>query len=224
MNDFIDPAVQEMNLIRRIGNAVCQSKQPMNWLPVDDDFSVQLIEDLKRRGIVQFGSKSSTYEGTGFIRVNLTSEGWKRYKQEKRDGFEESYGVIAMRFDDPNLESFVRAVVESAVEDDIGCDLVDMSNTATARIIDGTMRTQIKNSAFVIADLTHDNHEAYWGLGYAEGLRKPVVYICEKKKFEEKGTHFDPNYCTTVLWSKGDPEGFTQGLVETLRRSLGRSS
>ena len=39
----------------------------------------------------------------------------------------------------------------------------------------------IRDAKFVIADLTHDNNGAYWEAGYAEGLGKPVIYICEKE-------------------------------------------
>ena len=89
-----------------------------------------------------------------------------------------------------------------------------------AGVIDNIMRIQIRDSAFVIADLTHDNYGAYWEAGYAEGLGKPVIYICEKTKFDEKKTHFDTNHCTTILWSEDDPEGFGKELIATLRRSL----
>lgn len=62
------------------------------------------------------------------------------------------------------------------------------------------MRIQIRDSAFVIADLTHDNYTERIGRQtYAEGLGKPVIYICEKAKFDKKTPHFDTNHCTTVL-------------------------
>ena len=95
-----------------------------------------------------------------------------------------------------------------------------MRDVARAGVIDNIMRTQIRDSAFVIADLTHDNPGAYWEAGYAEGLGKPVIYICEKSKFDNESTHFDTNHCTTVPWSKDDPEGFRKELIATLRRSL----
>ena len=82
------------------------------------------------------------------------------------------------------------------------------------------MRIRIRDSVFVIADLTHDNSGAYWEASYAEGLGKPVVYICERTKFDEQRTHFDTNHCTTVLWSEDDPDNFGNELVATLRRSL----
>ena len=77
----------------------------------------------------------------------------------------------------------------------------------------------------MLADLTHNNNGAYWEAGYAEGLGKPVVYLCEKEKFEKSkedcgGTHFDTNHCTTIPWSRDDDEGFRKKLIATIHRSL----
>lgn len=131
-----------------------------------------------------------------------------------------------MQFDEPDLDSFVQDVVKPAVKESTDYDLVDMRDVGKAGIIDNIMRVQIRDAKFVIADLTHDNNDAYWEAGYAEGLGKPVIYICEKEKFESNdGTHFDTNHCTTVFWSKSrdNDEGFRQELTATLRRSLDES-
>ena len=129
-----------------------------------------------------------------------------------------------MQFGDPALDLFVQDIVKPTVKEGIGCDLVDMRDIARAGVIDNIMRTQIRDAAFLIADLTHDNPGAYWEAGYAEGLGKPVIFICEKEKFEAKRTHFDTNHCTTVPWSRDDDDGFRQALIAALRRSLDLSS
>jgi nucleoside 2-deoxyribosyltransferase len=72
----------------------------------------------------------------------------------------------------------------------------------------------------VLVDLTHENAGAYWEAGYAEGLGKPVLYICERTKFDEKKTHFDTNHCTTVLWHPDSILDFVEDLKATLKRSL----
>ena len=225
MSDFISPATQAMNLIRQIGDKISQSGEPISQFHGGDRFSVQLIEELKERGIVKF--KNVTHhptEGKAFRNVNLTLKGWKQYEAEKRGEFEGNYGFIAMKFGDAKLDPFVKDVVKPTVKEGTGYDLVDMRDVARAGVIDNIMRVQIRDAAFVIADLTHDNHGAYWEAGYAEGLGKPVVYICEETKFGEKASHFDTNHCTTVLWSKDNPEEFKQQLVATLRRSLDLSA
>ena len=223
MNDFVSPAVQAMNLIREIGDKVSESGEPIGEFSVDDQISVQLMGELIEENIIKPMTgpiRASGSHGVTYIGVNLTLKGWEQYESERRGKFEGSYGFIAMQFGDPDLDGFVRDVVKPAVKEGIGYDLVDMRDVAQAGIIDDIMRIQIRDSAFVIADLTHDNHGAYWEAGYAEGLGKPVIYICERTKFEKDGSHFDTNHCTTVPWSSDDPEGFGKELIATLRRSL----
>ena len=88
-------------------------------------------------------------------------------------------------------------------------------------VIDNYLRATIRDAAFVICDLTHDNHGAYWEAGYADALDKPVIYICEKSKFDKEQSHFDTNHCTTIFWEKdSDNSDFRQQLIATLRRSL----
>jgi hypothetical protein len=222
------PAVQAINIIRFIGDEVTRSGERVSTFPVDfpaivgapnREFAAQLAKELRERGVLN-GIDASSNDGTDFIDIGLTLDGWEQYEAEKRGRIAGKYGFIAMKYGDPVLEPFVMDVVKPAVKDGTGYDLIDMRNVARAGIIDNIMRTQIRDAAFVIVDLTHDNSGAYWEAGYAEGLGKPVIYICEKAKFEAAKTHFDTNHCTTVLWSQEDKSNFSQELIATLRRSL----
>lgn len=130
-----------------------------------------------------------------------------------------------MEFDKPELEAFVEEVVKPVVKEALGYDLRDIRDISRAGVIDNILRVAIRDARFVIVDLTHDNNGAYWEAGYAEGLDKPVVYICAREKFERSreeggGTHFDTNHCTTVLWRKDGNDDFRQQLAATLRSSL----
>ena len=130
-----------------------------------------------------------------------------------------------MEFNNSELEAFVEEVVKPTVKETLGYDLRDIRDISRAGVIDNILRVAIRDAKFVIVDLTHDNNGAYWEAGYAEGLDKPVVYICQREKFERSkeeggGTHFDTNHCTTVLWSNDDNAGFRQQFAATLRNSL----
>ncbi len=228
MNKFISPAVQAMNLIRYIGDKVSESGKPTMISDIsvilEDigapsvEFALQLVENLQARGTIIY--RGSSMLGDTSMEFNLSLDGWEQYEAEKRGQFEGNYGFIAMQFGEDDLDAFVRDVVKPVVKEDIGYDLVDMRDVPEAGIIDNIMRVRIRDSAFVIADLTHDNFGAYWEAGYAEGLGKPVIYICEQKKFDEKSTHFDTNHCTTVPWSRDNDENFKKELIATIRRSL----
>ena len=217
-----------MNLIRHIGDRVSELGRPIEQFSglsalIDapsDEVAEGLLEELTERNLVTVGSIERLLEGTVFTHVNLSLDGWERYEEERRGEFDGNYGFIAMKFNDDELDEFVRNAVKPAIREQLGIDLVDLRDVEQAGIIDDIMRVKIRDAKFVIADLTHDNYGAYWEAGYAEGLGKPVVYICEKAKFENAGTHFDVNHCTTVSWSTDDADGCCSRLIATLRRSL----
>jgi len=222
------PAIQASNIIRYVGDAVTRSGEKITHIPLDfhavigavnREAAAQLAKELCERNILK-AIDATSMSGTNLMNVTLTLDGWEQYESERQGKVAGKYGFIAMKFNDPVLDPFVADVVKPAIKEGIGFDLVDLRNVARAGIIDNIMRTQIRDSAFVIVDLTHDNSGAYWEAGYAEGLGKPVIYICEKSKFDEKKTHFDTNHCTTVPWSHDGRKNFGEELVATLRRSL----
>ena len=226
MKKFLNPLEQRINIIRYIGDKVTEKGGTIDVDigditrlngEVGEILSHSLIEELEKRGEIIFTGRHP-FAGQ-YYRVNLSLEGWKIYEVENRGMVAGNYGFIAMQFNDNELETFVQEVVTPTVEK-MGFNLIDVRDVSKAGIIDNIIRSQIRSARFVIADLTHDNNGAYWEAGYAEGLGKPVIYICEKAKFEEKRTHFDTNHCTTVLWSRDDDDGFRKELTATLHLSL----
>ena len=222
------PADRAANIVRFVGDSVSNSGKAIRRLPThfhasigapNRQSAVRLIRELEEHGTMRFAGDSTflQFEPTG---IDLSLDGWKQYESQKRGSFEGDYGFIAMQFGDDDLESFVDEIVKPVVQTATGYELVDMRDVATAGIIDNIMRMRIREARFVVADLTHGNHGAYWEAGYAEGLGKQVIYICKRAKFDSEGTHFDTNHCTTVLWSRDYDEGFRQQLTATLRRSL----
>ena len=226
-------AVQAANLIRYIGDEVSRSNKSIAFLPMREmDYHYAVIGALDSKAVMRLTKElverkiftADNIVGSSYVDVTLSLDGWKQYEAEKRGGFDGNYGFIAMQFGEADLDDFVEKVVKPAVKNAIGCDLVTLHDVATAGVIDNILRVKIRDAKFVIADLTHDNRGAYWEAGYAEGLGKPVIYICEKTQFDEKKTHFDTNHCTTVPWSRDDDAGFCERLTATLRRSLDQSS
>lgn len=184
------------------------------------NFAMRIARQLDQHGLlsaIECGDFDSPDE---IMHVDLTLSGWERYESEKHGEVSGAYGFMALQFGDPVLDPFLMSVIKPAVAT-IGYTLEDMRDASRAGVIDNVMRARIRDAAFVLVDLTHANKGAYWEAGYAEGLGKPVLYLCERGIFETQGTHFDTNHCTTIKWDPADPENFTRELVATLRRSLG---
>jgi nucleoside 2-deoxyribosyltransferase len=221
-------AEQATNIIRLIGDHACVDGDPMPELPISwgakvgsisRDFAARLTRQLFTDGFItgdQAGTHASRYE---LINLDLTLRGWERFEAERRGQTAGAYGFIALKFDDQVLDPFLREVIKPAVRK-MGYDLADMRDTAEAGVIDNLLRVRIRDAAFVLVDLTHENPGAYWEAGYAEGLGKPVLYLCERAKFEAAKTHFDTNHSTTVCWAPDEAAKFEADLVATLRRSL----
>lgn len=221
------PAEQANNIIRFIGDHVSNTGESLEDFPThfyssvgspNPSFAANLVCELHDRGLVT-GSPIIGMNGSAFINAGLTLTGWQQYEAEKRGRLSGNYGFIALKFNDDTLDSFVTIAVKPAVET-VGFRLVDMRDVKEAGVIDNLMRMRIRDAAFVLADLTHANNGAYWEAGFAEGLGKPVVYLCEKSKFDQERPHFDTNHCTTILWDSSDPVSFQEDLIATLRNSL----
>ena len=139
---------------------------------------------------------------------------------ERRGKVAGNYGFVAFSFGNAQLDGLLKDTVKPGLRETLGFDLVDMRDVATAGVIDNIMRAQIRDAAFILADLTDDNPGAYWEAGFAEGLGKAVIYLCESAKFEDARTHFDTNHCTTVIWNLSSSDLFMKELISTVRRSL----
>ena len=228
MTEYISPSVQAMNLIRYIGDEFLKTGYPIKDLPdisakigaQSAELAGELLEELKGRGLVKMLGPVVQLDGIGYLSVSLSLDGWDRYEAEKRGELSGNYGFLARQFHDPELDNFVHDVLKPTVEKSTGYKLHDMNDVSRAGVIDNIMRIEIRDAKFVLVDLTHDNNGAYWEAGYAEGLAKPVIYLCEQDKFDAEKTHFDTNHCTTVPWDRNDDEDFRSRLTATLRRSL----
>ena len=154
-----------------------------------------------------------------WCRVTLSFAGWERYRELKRVTSDSHTAFMAMQYDEPPLDNIVSTVFKPAVKQ-TGFDLFILPDRPKAGLIDDKLRVAIQTSRFLIADLTHENAGAYWEAGYAEGIGRPVIYTCEKQKFEEAKTHFDTNHHLTVRWDAGKPQEVAEELKATIRATL----
>ncbi|MBB3066604.1 hypothetical protein [Limibacillus halophilus] len=222
------PATQMLNLIRYVGWYVHKNGAHLKQLPIElyavigapnPERVAELAVELKAEGILK-GVDVSNLQDKGLIDVDLTTRGWKEYQMEYEGKKSGGYFFIALQFHDEILDPLIKTYIKPVIEKELGFKAQDMRDVARAGIIDEIMRQQIRDSTLVIADLTHDNANVYWEAGFAEGLKKPVIYICEESKFNRKDRYFDTSHCTTVTWKADAPEDFSARLLETIKRSL----
>lgn len=223
------PSEQAINILRYFGDQINESgelaRNPTKAFvatigAANRPSALRIVRQLADDGMLLISNRA--FQGTADEPdgIDLSLRGWSQWEAERRGKISGSHGFMALEFGDPELDAFLREVIKPAVGE-LGYVLEDMRDAARAGIIDNVMRARIRDAAFVLVDLSHANAGAYWEAGYAEGLDKPVLYLCKNSVFEERGTHFDTNHCTTVMWDSALPDEFRSEFLATLRRSLG---
>jgi hypothetical protein len=114
----------------------------------------------------------------------LTAFGWQRVDDLKRAHVSSKYAFFARQFDNPVLDRVFTKCLVPAVRQ-TGYELRIAPQRAGP--IDATIEDAIRRCRFLIADLSDDNNGAYWEAGFAEGLGKPVIYVCRA----DVASHFD---------------------------------
>lgn len=177
-----------------------------------------LLDHLKKVQWID-GPSGRYASGEIYANVHLTFEGWEHYETLKIGAASYRKAFMAMKFGDEQLNTMLDAVFRPSAKR-AGFDLFKLDDKPRAGLIDDRMRVEIRAADFVIADLSHDNLGAYWEAGYAEGLGKPVIYTCEKSKFEASRTHFDTNHHLTIIWSLAKTDLVGEQLTQTIRATL----
>ncbi len=218
-----NPVEQANNIIRWLGKKIEAPGEDFRLEPAKHQSIMGAITSIEFMWIIKHLIKSGILEGTLTMdpsaEVTLSFEGWQYYEELKRGAIESRKAFMAMKYGEEQLEKIVEEVFKPAVKQ-TGFDLLKLVDRPKAGLIDDRLRVEIQTSRFLITDLTHENAGAYWEAGYAEGLNKPVIYTCEKAKFEEHNTHFDTNHHLTILWDAEKPQESAEELKATIRATL----
>lgn len=149
-----------------------------------------VLNYLMQCGYIQ---KSETQNSTINASITLTPKGYSRIDDLQRNNSAGRNVLVAMQFGDSTkaLREAIRKGVHDSGYYAIFIDEVEHNNLITPELL-----KHIRDSKFVVVDLTHQNNGAYFEEGYAYGLGKPVIQLCQR------GTklHFDIAQKNTIIW------------------------
>ena len=143
--------------------------------------------------------------------ITLTPEGYKRLDELQKNT---SYGrnvLVAMKFGDDTLR--LREAIRKGISDagyvGIFIDEVQHNDFITPELL-----KYIRESKFVVVDLTHQNNGAYFEEGYAMGVGKQVIQLCQK----DTKLHFDIAQKNTIMWESEEdiPERLKNRIDATI--------
>ncbi len=188
-----------------------EGKQIQAWIGAVD--TNNFIEILKELTIKKLLNPATQINGE-YYTVKLSITGWDRVKELKKMNKNSTQAFMAMKFESEQIK-FIKNILTPRIKE-LGFDLKLLSDiTSTENLIDNKLRVAIKQSRFLICDLTHGNRGAYWEAGYAEGLGLPVIYICEKKVLDAKtDIHFDVSHQQIYSWEDNNNSSIQSFLEE----------
>jgi hypothetical protein len=189
-------ALSDLDLIASIGAI---DSGDMKWL----------ADALKKSALIDM----NTDLPNNSFRGQITPAGWSRIEELKRAHVASRYAFFARQFDNADLDALYEKCLKKAV-DDTGFELRTVPQKAGH--IDAIIEDDIRRCRFVVADLTDKNAGAYWEAGLAEGLGKPVIYICR----EGVPTHFDTDHRQTVRWDIDKSDETAKRLKAVIRNTL----
>jgi hypothetical protein len=104
---------------------------------------------------------------------------------------------VAMWFDE-SLHAAYADGIKPALEADCGYTVLQMSEHEHNNSITDEMLVQIRNSEFVVADVTGQRPNVYFDAGFALALGRPVIWSC--REAEAGAIHFDTRQFSHILW------------------------
>lgn len=131
----------------------------------------------------------------------ITANGWLKIESLQKDNIQSKQVFIAMSFRAET--NYIRDAFKVAIRNTgyipFLIDEKEHNNQIVPEIL-----FEIRNSKFMIVDITFSNNGAYYEAGYAFGLGKEVIVCCNKKIFDGNGTepkpHFDISQKNLVIW------------------------
>lgn len=128
--------------------------------------------------------------------LTVTPRGWE--EAQRRPHVASTQGFVAMSFDPAMNDAYFQGI-QPAIEDDCGyrCRRIDFKEFNQDIVFE--LMAEIRESRFVVADLTQQKNGVYFEAGFARGRDIPVIWTCRAD--DAKNIHFDASHDKQIRWN-----------------------
>jgi len=114
----------------------------------------------------------------------------------------------------PETNAFYTSVIKPFLKEKHNIDIYRADDFRDNDIIIETIYHQIEDSEFIIADITNENKNAFYELGYAAAMRKEIITIQEKSVQQ---LFFDRTHIRSIFYDKNEIDKFQFDLYSTIQ-------
>ena len=179
---------------------------PLAWASAPEELLFYIRYLIERGLFARTDDEETQAFGDMSVSVEVTADGWAYLDQHEQRAVELSQAFVAMSFSES-----MKAVWEQAIKpaiNEAGYKACRVDAELHIDRIDAKIIAEIKNSLFVVADVTEQKRGVYFEAGYAIGRDLPVIWCVRKDDLSN--VHFDTRQYNHVVWES------TQELKEKL--------
>jgi len=182
---------------------------PIAWAINRNEFEY-ILGSLEQRDLV---TRSAII---GVCEVTISPRGWDYLDSEAVKPAFTDQVFVAMSFD-KSLNSVWDEGIKPAIEQ-AGYKAHRIDKEEHIDRIDAKIISDIKDSLFVVADVTQQKQGVYFEAGYAIGLNRPVIWCVKKDELEK--VHFDTRQYNHIVWET--PEQLKEQLYYRICAVIGK--
>lgn len=165
------------------------------WAQNKEEFKYYL-KSLMDRGLIEIANSEKRSLSDPLYPMVVTAAGWEHLEKDETNLTAKTQGFVAMSFDKallPVYENAIAPAIEST-----GYRPYRVDSKPHIERIDAKIIAEIKNSRFIVADVTQQKAGVYYEAGFAHGLRIPVIWCVRRDDLDN--VHFDTRQYNHILW------------------------
>lgn len=171
---------------------------PLAWASNDDELTYY-VTSLAERGLIDIAPRRGISD-TSLFMVKITANGWEYIQNNKNNQDGKTQAFVAMSFN-PDLKPAYENAIHPAILA-TGYRPYRVDSVPHIDRIDVKIISEIRNSKFMIADVTEQKAGVYYEAGFAHGLGIPVIWSVRKDHLEK--VHFDTRQYNHIVWESED--------------------
>jgi|Deesub1362A_J573_1020465.scaffolds.fasta_scaffold00268_46 nucleoside 2-deoxyribosyltransferase/predicted RNA-binding Zn-ribbon protein involved in translation (DUF1610 family) len=169
---------------------------PLSWAIGEEEF-YYYVNSLVERGFLK---RTDNYiieeEKPSSLSVVITPKGWSYLDENSKKAVISDQVFVAMSFSPSLKSSWENGIRPAIIEAGYRPYRVDVEPHIDR--IDAKIITEIKNSRFLVADVTEQKQGVYFEAGFALGLGIPVIWCVKKDDLDN--VHFDTRQYNHIVW------------------------
>ena len=165
------------------------------WAQNEEEFKYY-IKSLIDRGLIEIPNAGQRALSDPLYPIVITAAGWEHLENDQANLASKTQGFVAMSFDRsllPVYENAIAPAIEST-----GYRPYRVDSKPHLERIDAKIIAEIKNSRFIVADVTQQKAGVYYEAGFAHGLGIPVIWCVRHDDLDN--VHFDTRQYNHILW------------------------